>query len=185
MSVDNIFVTAYVIVQRWPATDPNHIRLNRRSLFPMKSLARANCSHTHIGTSARPGCRVRARTTSLPVGWRPQQALPDAGDHDSNRTWDGCAQLDVSPLTLHQAPCTAVDARDHRGRAEYAAVARPGRLSAALIKPAAARLLAAADACGTGAGWQQWRPAGHSTGGSLRGKAGPGRSWRSRAKCHC
>src|SRR6185295_11861809 len=45
MSVDNIFVTAYVIVQRWPATDPNHIRLNRRSLFPMKSLARANCSH--------------------------------------------------------------------------------------------------------------------------------------------
>ena len=41
---------------------------------------------------------------------------------------------------------------------QYAAVARPGRLSAALTKPAAARLLTtliAADACGTGAGWQQ------------------------------
>jgi len=49
----------------------------------------------------------------------------------------------------------AVDARDHHGRAEYAAVARPGRLSAALIKPAAACLLTAADGCGTGAGWQQ------------------------------
>jgi hypothetical protein len=68
-------------------------------------------------------------------------------------------QLDVSPLTLHQAPCGAVDARDHRvAESRYAVVARPGRLSAALTKPAAACLLTiliAADACGTGAGWQQ------------------------------
>jgi hypothetical protein len=60
-------------------------------------------------------------------------------------------QLDVSPLTLRQAPCGAVDARDHRvAESRYAVVARPGRLSAALTKPAAA--------C-------------HSTAGSLRGKA--------------
>jgi hypothetical protein len=27
---------------------------------------------------------------------RPQQALPMQGDHDSNHTWDGCAQVDAS-----------------------------------------------------------------------------------------
>jgi hypothetical protein len=66
--------------------------------------------------------------------------------------------LNVSPLMLHQAPCGAVDARDHVAELQYAAVARPGRLSAALTEPAAARLLTtliAADACGTGAGWQR------------------------------
>jgi hypothetical protein len=71
---------------------------------------------------------------------------------------DGCLQLDILPLTLHQALCGAVDARDHRvAESRYAVAARPGRLSA-LTKPAAACLLTiliAADACGTGAGWQQ------------------------------
>ena len=83
-----------------------------------------------------------------------------AGDHDSNRTWDGCAQVDASsraPPGTSQAP-QAIDARDHRGERQYAAVARPDRLSAALAKPATAcRLmtLIAADARGTGTGWQQ------------------------------
>jgi hypothetical protein len=70
---------------------------------------------------------------------RPQRPLPDAVDHDSNRTWDGCAQLDVSPLTLHQAPW-AIGARDHRGRAAVRrgcparpAVCRPDRARRSLL----------------------------------------------------
>jgi hypothetical protein len=57
---------------------------------------------------------------------------------------------------LRQVP-GAIDARDHRGE-QYAAVARPDRLSAALTKPATACRLAtliAADARGTGTGWRQ------------------------------
>jgi hypothetical protein len=58
---------------------------------------------------------------------------------------------------LRQAP-GAIDARDHRGERQYAAVAQPDRLSAALTKPATACRLAtliAADARGIGTGWQQ------------------------------
>ena len=79
----------------------------------------------------------------------------DAGDHDSNRTWM-VARRWMLRHVLRQAP-EAIDARDHRGE-QYAAVARPDRLSAALTKPATACRLAtliAADARGTRTGWQQ------------------------------
>ena len=111
----------------------------------------------HERTSGNPPAR-RACLWAM----RPQQALPMQGDHDSNHTWDGCAQVDASSRA---PPGTgAIDARDHRGEQQYAAAARPDRLSAALTKPATACRLAtliAADARGTGTRWQQCRPAGH------------------------
>jgi hypothetical protein len=90
------------------------------------------------------------------VGKATATGAADAGDYDSNRTWDGCAQVDASSRA---PPGTgAIDARDHRGERQYAAVARPDRLSAAPAKPATACRLApliAADARGTGTGWRQ------------------------------
>jgi hypothetical protein len=90
------------------------------------------------------------------VGKATATGAADAGDHDSNRTWDGARRWMLRHV-LRQAP-GAIDARDHRGERQYAAVARPDRLSAALTKPATACRLAtliAADARGIGTGWQQ------------------------------
>lgn len=87
------------------------------------------CKNIRMGDallSARAPVREpRARRARLQAS-RTERPLPDAVDHGSNRRWDGRLQLDVSPLTLHQAPCGAVDARDHRvAESRYAVVARP------------------------------------------------------------